>query len=50
MFIKSSKPVMLKTRQGPVSLKPHQVVKLPEPLAKRLLAKAPEIRRVRVRR
>lgn len=47
MFIRPTKPIKHTTRNGPVVLKPHEIVEVPDRLVKRLLAKAPDqIRKV----
>ena len=47
MHVRSTKPIKLTTPKGAVVLKPHHVVELPDTLARRLLAKVPQIRKVR---
>jgi hypothetical protein len=50
MHVRSTKPIKLTTSKGAVVLRPHQTLTLPGQLAKRLLGKVPEIRRVRAKR
>lgn len=47
MVIQPKRPMTLTTETGTVIVKPHQVVRIPVAIAKKLLAKAPQIRRAR---
>lgn len=47
MHVRSTKPIKLTTPKGAVVLKPHYIIELPDTLARRLLAKVPQIRKVR---
>lgn len=50
MHIRTTKPVKLMTRNGPVVIKPHHTLALPDHVVKRLLGRIPEIRRSRAKR
>lgn len=47
MHIRSTKPIKLTTSKGAVMLRPHDIIELPDTLARRLMEKVPQIRKVR---